>query len=139
MKHLYLLHCVSEYPLPPEHANLRVMDTLRATFGHRATIGYSDHTIGIVAAVAAVAMGADVIEKHITLDKRLPGTDHVLSADPDELAEMVRQIRLVETLRGAPQKRLTSEEAKVQSFMRRRFSHAAQTRDLLISSRKEGG
>lgn len=133
VKHLVLLHCVSAYPLPPEHANLRVMDTLRATFGHRATIGYSDHTIGILAPVAAVAMGAEVIEKHITLDKGLPGTDHVLSADPQELAEMVRQIRVVETLKGAPQKRLTADETKNQRFMRERFSHAVRTADSLVT------
>lgn len=132
VKHLYVLHCVSEYPLPPAHANLRVMDTLRARFGHRAKIGYSDHTIGIVAPVAAVAMGAEVIEKHITLDKGLPGTDHILSADPDELAEMVKQIRVVETLRGTPQKELMPDEAKIQTFMRKRFSHAVHTADVLV-------
>lgn len=120
---LYVLHCVSEYPLPPERANLRVMSALKECFGRRAKIGYSDHTIGILAAVAAAASGADVIEKHITLDKTLPGTDHILSADPDELVEMVKQIRMVETLLGSSEKRLTPAEAKNQRFMRTRFHH----------------
>lgn len=124
VKHLYLLHCVSDYPLAPEHANLRVMETLRGAFGHRARIGYSDHTIGILAPIAAVAMGAEVVEKHITLDRTLEGTDHILSVDPMQLTEMVKQIRTVERLRGSPEKRLTSHEAKIQSFMRGRFAHA---------------
>lgn len=120
---LYLLHCVSDYPLSPENANLRVMETLREKFGKRAKIGYSDHTTDILAPIAAVAMGAEAIEKHITLDKKLEGTDHVLSADPKDLAEMVRQIRTVEKLRGSPEKRLTENEANIQGFLRQRFSH----------------
>jgi N,N'-diacetyllegionaminate synthase len=131
VKDLFLLHCVSEYPLLPERANLRVMETLRARFGSRVKIGYSDHVVGIEAAVASAAMGADVVEKHITMDKRLEGTDHVFSADPPDLAEMVRRIRQMETLRGEPEKKLSSEEAKVQNFMRNRFSH-------LESPTKEG-
>ncbi|MFQ5875573.1 MAG: N-acetylneuraminate synthase family protein [Dehalococcoidia bacterium] len=123
VEEFYVLHCVSEYPLPPENVNLRVMDTLRERFGHRARIGYSDHTIGILAPVAAVARGAEVIEKHITLDKSLPGTDHILSADPEELPEMVRQIRLVETMLGQPEKRLTKLESELQTFVRKRFRH----------------
>ncbi len=124
VKELFLLHCVSEYPLIPEHANLRVMDTLRARFGSRAKIGYSDHVIGISAAVAAAAMGAEVVEKHITMDKKLEGTDHVFSADPADLSEMVRQIRFMETLRGVPEKELSIEERKNQKFLRSRFSHS---------------
>lgn len=120
---LYLLHCVSEYPLKPARANLRVMDLLRDRFGNRARIGYSDHTIGILAPVAAVARGAEVIEKHITLGYKLPGTDHILSADPDALAEIVKQIRAVETLLGSPEKKLTAVEEEMQGFMRNRFCH----------------
>lgn len=125
VKNLYVLHCVSDYPLASENANLRVMETLRGKFSHRAKIGYSDHTIGIFTAVIAVAMGAEVIEKHITLDKNLEGTDHVLSADPAELAEMIRQIRAVETLMGNPEKRMTLSEVRMQQFMRKRFSHGS--------------
>ena len=129
---LYLLHCVSEYPLRPENANLRVMETLQDFFGKRVKIGYSDHTLGIQAAVAAAAMGAEVVEKHITLDKSMEGTDHILSADPAELMEMVRQIRLVEKLRGSPVKRLTPQESENQKFMRERFSHAPKTIETFI-------
>ncbi|OGX04551.1 MAG: hypothetical protein A3G87_05880 [Omnitrophica bacterium RIFCSPLOWO2_12_FULL_50_11] len=120
---LYVLHCVSEYPLPPERVNLRVMGALKQRFGRQAKIGYSDHTISIIAAVAAVANGAEVIEKHITLDKTLPGTDHIFSADPDELVELVKQIRMVETLLGSSEKHLTPTEAENQIFMRTRFRH----------------
>ena len=130
VKELFLLHCVSEYPMPLEHANLRVMETLRSHFNSRVRVGYSDHSVGLSTAVAAAAMGADVIEKHITMDKKLEGTDHVLSADPKELVEMVRQIRLMNTLRGGPEKKVSSEEKKNQLFMRNRFSHS-------ISSLKE--
>lgn len=120
---LYVLHCVSEYPLDPARVNLRVMDLLRERYGSRAQIGYSDHTIGIVAAVASVARGAAVVEKHITLDKTLEGTDHVLSADPAELTEMVRQIRTVERMLGDGKKVLTPGEAENQKFLRGRFAH----------------
>lgn len=137
VKDLYLLHCVSEYPLDPSHTNLRVMDSLRERFGSRAKIGYSDHTIGILAPVAAAAMGAEVIEKHITLDKSLEGTDHVLSADPGELIEMVKKIRAVEQLRGVPNKTLTSQEAKNQAFMRKRFSYTP-TEKTFVPLRKGG-
>lgn len=123
VKNLYVLHCVSEYPLPPEHVNLRVMDTLRERYGRRARIGYSDHTTGIFAPVMSVAHGAEVIEKHITLSHHLPGTDHVLSADPDELMELVRQIRAVETLLGRDEKMLTAVESQLQETMRNRFRH----------------
>jgi len=127
VKTLYLLHCVSEYPLVPENVNLLVMSTLRERFGSRVRVGYSDHTIGIFTSVIAVAMGAEVIEKHITMSKSLEGTDHVLSADPDELTELVRQVRLVEVLKGCHEKRMTPQEMQMQRFMRERFSHGAKT------------
>ena len=120
---LYLLHCVSEYPLPYEHVNLKVMDTLRSHFGNKVKPGYSDHTIGIFAPIAAAARGAEVIEKHITLDKNMSGTDHILSADPKELKEIVNGVRQVEKMLGAPEKILTSEEKKNQQFLRQRFSY----------------
>lgn len=118
VEELYVLHCVSEYPLVDEHANLRVIHTLREKFGHRAKIGYSDHTIGIVAPVAAVAMGAEVIEKHITLDHNLEGSDHILSANPEQLNQMVSQIRAVELMLGSPEKVLTPLEAEFQEYCR---------------------
>lgn len=120
---LYLLHCVSEYPLVPSRVNLRVIDTLKERFGRRAKIGYSDHTIGITAAVAAVARGAEAIEEHVTLGHDMPGTDHILSADPAELESMVKQIRDLEILLGSPEKKMTAMEAENQAFMRNRFRH----------------
>lgn len=86
-----LLHCTSQYPTPLAEVNLRAMDTLAAAFG--LDVGYSDHTRGTLIPVAAVARGARVIEKHFTLDRRLPGPDHQASLEPDELSGMVRDIR----------------------------------------------
>lgn len=90
-----ILHCVSEYPTHPEHANLLTIAYLQKTFPQY-TIGYSDHTIGISAPVAAVAMGARIIEKHVTIDRRMKGTDQAGSLGPDGVTRMVRDIRLLE-------------------------------------------
>lgn len=96
---LALLHCVSAYPVPPADANLAAIGTLKARFG--GNVGYSDHTMGIDAAVLAVAAGARIVEKHFTIDHRYsPFRDHALSADPAEFALMVRRIRDAETLLG---------------------------------------
>ena len=95
---LTLLHCVTEYPTPFEQVNLRAMQTLKQAFG--LPVGYSDHTPGIEIAVAAVALGAVVIEKHFTLDRSLPGPDHAASLEPDELKGMVDAIRHVEHALG---------------------------------------
>lgn len=86
-----LLHCASAYPAPIEEVNLRAIDTLRERFGE--PIGYSDHTIGTVAAVAAVARGATIVEKHLTLDRSLTGPDHAASMEPDDFARLVTEIR----------------------------------------------
>lgn len=94
-----ILHCVSEYPTRPDHANLRTIHYLLRTFPQY-TIGYSDHTIGISAPVAAVAMGARIIEKHVTLDRRMKGTDQAGSLGPDGVTRMVRDIRLLESSFG---------------------------------------
>ncbi|WP_300260921.1 N-acetylneuraminate synthase [uncultured Cloacibacillus sp.] len=93
-----LLHCTTEYPAPIEDVNLRAMETMRQKFGLK--VGYSDHTQGIEIPVAAVAMGACVIEKHFTLDRNMEGPDHKASLEPDELAAMVRAIRNVEKALG---------------------------------------
>jgi N,N'-diacetyllegionaminate synthase len=95
---LTLLHCVTEYPAPYGEINLRAMQTLRLAFG--LPVGYSDHTPGIEVAVAAVALGAEVIEKHLTLDRSLPGPDHHASLEPAEFEQMVRSIRHVEAALG---------------------------------------
>jgi N,N'-diacetyllegionaminate synthase len=96
--HLTLLHCVTEYPAPYAEVNLRAMLTLKSTFG--LPVGYSDHTPGIEIAIAAVALGAEVIEKHFTLDRSLPGPDHAASLEPVELQQMVTAIRHVEAALG---------------------------------------
>jgi N,N'-diacetyllegionaminate synthase len=93
-----LLHCVSNYPADPAQTNLRAMLTLRAAFG--LPVGYSDHTPGIEVALAAVALGSCIIEKHFTLDRNLPGPDHQASSEPDELKALVRGIRKVESSLG---------------------------------------
>jgi len=93
-----ILHCTTEYPAPYEDVNLKAMDTLRQMFN--VPIGYSDHTEGIEIPIAAVAMGATVIEKHFTLDKNMEGPDHMASLEPDELKAMVKAIRNVEIALG---------------------------------------
>jgi N-acetylneuraminate synthase len=104
-----LLHCVTEYPAPPAQVNLRAMDTMSAAFG--LPVGYSDHTLGTAVALAAVARGATVIEKHLTLDRALPGPDHRASIEPGEFAAMVEAIRTIEAALGAPFKGPGAAEA----------------------------
>ena len=115
--HVTLLHCVTQYPAPPEAVNLRAMDTMAAAFG--LPVGYSDHTAGIEIAIAAVARGASVIEKHFTLDRALPGPDHAASLEPDELAQMVRGIRAVELALGQPAKQPALAETGNRNVARR--------------------
>ncbi len=105
-----LLHCTTEYPTPVEEVNLLAMDTLRNAF--QLEVGYSDHTEGIVAPIAAVARGAKIIEKHFTLDRTLPGPDHKASLEPNELVEMVKSIRQVERMLGNPIKVPSRSEMK---------------------------
>ncbi|WPZ23581.1 N-acetylneuraminate synthase (plasmid) [Sulfitobacter faviae] len=93
-----LLHCTTEYPAAVEDTNLRAMETLRRAFGVK--VGYSDHTIGEAVSIAAVALGASVLEKHFTLDRNLPGPDHAASLEPDELASLVNGVRVVERALG---------------------------------------
>lgn len=105
-----LLHCTTEYPAPYGEVNLCAMATLKQAFG--LTVGYSDHTQGIAIPVAAVAMGAAVIEKHFTLDRNLPGPDHKASLEPDELRQMVQSVREVEAALGSPVKQPAESELK---------------------------
>ncbi len=107
-KKVILLHCTSAYPAPNEEINLRAMDTLYEAFGVR--VGFSDHTVGNAIAIAAAARGACVIEKHFTLDHSLPGPDHGASLEPNELASLVREIRVVETALGDGIKQPTTSE-----------------------------
>lgn len=140
---LYILHCVSEYPTGPllesrglsplneQDAHLNMMVMLREVFPQH-KIGYSDHTAGLLAPVCAVAAGAAVIEKHITLDRKKPrelyengkgylGTDHILSLEPDELKEMVSQIRRVEKIFGEKTWNRTEGEKALRNFLIGRF------------------
>lgn len=94
-----LLHCVSSYPADPADANLRAMDTMAEVF--HVPVGYSDHTPGIEVALAAVALGACIIEKHLTLDRSFPGPDHKASLEPEELKAMVEGIRKIEQALGS--------------------------------------
>jgi N-acetylneuraminate synthase len=112
-----LLHCVTQYPAPPAAVNLRAMDTLAAAFG--LPVGYSDHTLGIEVAIAAVARGAAVIEKHFTLDRTLPGPDHAASLEPNELAQLLRAIRHVEQALGSTAKVPAADEAANRPVARR--------------------
>ena len=108
-KNLILLHCNTEYPTPYEDVNLRAMETLRQEFG--VGVGYSDHTQGIEVAIAAVALGATVIEKHFTLNRNMDGPDHKASLEPDELNAMVRTIRNIEkAIGGSGIKSVTESE-----------------------------
>lgn len=109
-KNVVLLHCTTEYPAPFDEINLRAMDTLREAFGLQ--VGLSDHSPGIAVPIAAAARGAVIIEKHFTLDRKLPGPDHKASLEPKELKEMVSSIRQVEKALGSGCKVLTKSEWK---------------------------
>jgi N-acetylneuraminate synthase len=112
-----LLHCVSNYPADTAEVNLRAMQTMRSAFD--VPVGFSDHTEGIDVALAAVALGACVIEKHFTLDRTLPGPDHRASLEPAELRELVRSIRRVETALGNGRKVPSASELETAKVARR--------------------
>ncbi len=105
---IILLHCTTNYPTPMQDVNLRAMLTLKEKFGCK--IGYSDHTQGIEVPIAAVALGATVIEKHFTLDKNMEGPDHKASIEPDEFAQMVKSIRNIEKALGNGEKTPSQSE-----------------------------
>jgi N-acetylneuraminate synthase/N,N'-diacetyllegionaminate synthase len=112
-----LLHCTSSYPTQPEDCHLRAMQTLRDRFG--LPVGYSDHTLGHEVACAAVALGAVMIEKHFTLDRSAPGPDHRASLEPEELAALVRAVRVVEAALGDSAKRPSAGEREALALARR--------------------
>ena len=112
-----VLHCNTEYPTPMRDVNLRAMTNLGLAFG--VDVGYSDHTQGIEVAIAAVALGARVIEKHFTLDRSLPGPDHQASLEPNELKAMVDAIRNIEQALGDGIKRITPSEHKNRAIARK--------------------
>ena len=123
-EHVTVLQCTTEYPAPPESVNLRAMVAMRDVLGVH--IGYSDHTEGIAIAIAAVALGAEVIEKHFTLDRALPGPDQAASLEPAELAAMVCAIRDVEAALGDGVKRPSRAE----------LANAAVARKSIVAARE---
>ena len=116
-KNITVLHCNSEYPTPIEDANLNVVKYLRSKL--KLKIGYSDHTLGLNAAIASVALGAEVIEKHFTLNKKLKGPDHKASITTDELFHLVKNIRNLEKALGKERKVITKSEKKNQKIIRK--------------------
>lgn len=123
---LVLLHCVSAYPSDPADSNLRAMETLARAFGR--PVGWSDHTMGIETSLAAVALGACVVEKHFTLDCSMPGPDHRASLEPDGLAALVRGVRIVESALGDGLKRPARSEADTARVARKSLTAARDIR-----------
>lgn len=117
-KNITVLHCNTEYPTPMQDVNLRAMQTIQAAFPG-IKIGYSDHTVGIEVPIAAVAMGATVIEKHFTLDKNMEGPDHKASLEPNELKAMVAAIRNIEKALGTGIKKASPSELKNRPIARK--------------------
>lgn len=127
---LAILHCVSQYPCAPDDCNLAAMATLRSAFGR--PVGWSDHTEGDAITLAAVALGAEILEKHFTLDQNLPGPDHRASLAPDAFKAMLRHVRAVEAALGDGRKRPVAAEADTARVARRSIVAA---RDLAVGSR----
>lgn len=116
-KKIILLHCVTEYPCPVAEVNLRAMLAMKERLG--ILVGYSDHTLGSQVAVMAAFLGACVIEKHLTLDKKMKGPDHKISAEPKEFEELVKQIRDITTILGRSLKRPAKNEIKIRAIVRK--------------------
>ena len=117
-KKIIALHCTTNYPCPMEEVNLLAMNTIKEAF--KIKVGYSDHTLGIEVPIAAVALGAEVIEKHFTLDKNMEGPDHRASLDPTELKLMVKSIRNIEKALGDGVKKPNKSEELIKKVVRRR-------------------
>ncbi len=118
-----LLHCVSNYPADPHDVNLRALQTLQAAFAQ--PVGYSDHTLGIEVSLAAVALGACILEKHFTLDRTLPGPDHRASVEPAELQQLVQGVRTVEQALGDGRKAPAANEKETAAVARKSLVTAA--------------
>ncbi len=141
---LILLHCVSSYPAPHEQVNLRAMGTLRREFG--LPVGFSDHTTGFDVAVAAAALGAAAVEKHFTLDRNMPGPDHRASVEPDELAALVRGVKVAHLALGSEVKRPSECELANLDLIRKSLVAGANlgkgtrlTRQMIEIKRPRGG
>lgn len=127
LEKITVLHCNTEYPTPMSDVNLRAMQTIGEAF--KVKVGYSDHTLGIEVPVAAVAMGATVIEKHFTVDRGLEGPDHKASLEPDELRAMVRAIRNIERALGNGIKKPSPSEIKNKAIARKSIVAACEIRE----------
>ena len=141
---IILLHCLSKYPAPPEEVNLRTLSLLKDAFN--LPVGYSDHVLGNTAALAAVALGACMIEKHFTIDKSLPGPDHKISADPQEFGQLVRDIRSIESSLGERYAILNRPDRGEARLIRRSIfakvdipASSVITADMIKCVRPEGG
>lgn len=134
-KKVSLMHCVSVYPTPVEKINLSKIQTLRDAF--KLNVGFSDHTVGNQAAIGAVAMGVQIFEKHFTLDKKLPGPEHPMCADPKDLKAYVSAIRLQEQAMGNGELRVIKEEEGARNFARRSVIAATQIKKGKIINRKD--
>ncbi len=138
-----VLHCNTEYPTPFEDVNLLAMLAIRDKYN--VDVGYSDHTLGIEVPIAAVALGAKVIEKHFTLNRNMAGPDHSASLEPDELAEMVKAIRHIESAKGTGEKKPSPSERKNVLIVRKSIVAATQIRkgDIIgknnITAKRPGG
>ena len=139
---LSLLHCVSNYPADPADSNLRAMVTMAKAF--EVPVGYSDHTLGVEVPLAAVALGACILEKHFTLDRTLPGPDHGASAEPGELSSLVTGVRKVEAALGDGEKRPAASEADTARVARRSLvalhtiSAGAVLEQAMVAARRPG-
>ncbi len=112
-----ILHCTSQYPAPFKDINLRAMHTLKNSFNTK--VGYSDHTLGIEVSLAAVALGAEIIEKHLTLDKSLDGPDHMASLEPNEFTNLVKGIRRISLALGSDEKKVSRSEKENRKVARK--------------------
>lgn len=121
-RNLALMHCISNYPTNYEDTNLNFITTLKQIFD--VPVGFSDHTDGIITPVIATTLGADIIEKHFTLNKDLPGPDHRFSLEPKEFKSMIENIRITESALGTPMKNLTKEEKNLRKLARRSITAA---------------
>jgi N,N'-diacetyllegionaminate synthase len=144
LENISLLHCNTEYPTPMRDVNLSAMLTLKNAF--HLEVGYSDHTLGIEVPIAAVAMGATIIEKHITLDKKMQGPDHAASLDPTELFAMIKAIRNIEMAMGDGIKKASPSEEKNKVIARKSIhllkklpkGHKLKAEDLIMKRPGDG-
>lgn len=121
-----VLQCTTDYPAEAVEVNLRAMRTMADRLG--VPVGYSDHTVGVEVALAAVALGATVLEKHFTLDRSMPGPDHAASLEPEELADLVRKVRTVEAALGTTEKAPSLAELKTRDIVRKSIVAASPIR-----------